>query len=209
MKPVELVGAMRATFAKCAPKLSMVSNVLDLQKGAGVKNEDVDLLKAMFDVRQYSCSFAVQKVSEMEFQGTAQLRYIYGGSRFCIMAHWKDIALCLKELGKPVNGIIQLQKEFLHFGEAEVTKMKAMGLPIYTAQHGTSTLMYTPMGYMICESVLDGQPVVGLRLTACVATRCPAAYPEFRDTLHEADPKSPAIPQMNALIRYMSTLPES
>ena len=102
--------------------------------------------------------------------------------------------------------IVQLQTEFRNFGEAEVTKMKDMQLPIYKVQHGVNMLLYTPLGFMVCESVLDGQPLAGLRMTMGKVVKCPAEFPEYRDFLHEADSKNPALPQMNALIRFLSTL---
>ncbi len=80
----------------------------------------MELVKAMFEVRQYACASTLAQVAEMEFQGTGQLGYIYQGSHCCIMAHWEDISACLKEIGKPAVGLVQLQREFRNFGELEL-----------------------------------------------------------------------------------------
>jgi hypothetical protein len=62
--------------------------------------------------------------------------------------------------------------------------------------------MYTPLGFMLCETVLDGKPLSGLRMTAGLNAKCPPSFPLYRDALHEADAKSPGLPQMNALARF-------
>lgn len=206
MKPVELMCSVKAAFAKAAPKLDLIDAAMKLDKGADVKDQDVDLLKSMFEPRQFACAATLNRIAEMEFQGTGQLRYIYQGSRSCIMAHWEHIAAALKELGKPTASIVQLQREFRNFGEVELKKMVDMKYPVYKAQQATSSLMYTPEGFMLCESVLDGKALAGLRMTAGLAKKCGAAFPLYRDALHEADAKSPGLPQMNALIRFCSKL---
>ena len=163
-------------------------------------------LTNIFEVRQFALGPGLESSCEMEFQGTAQLRYLYTGGRRCLMANWQHVRTCLSKMGKPADSIQTLWDAFRAFGEAELNKMKDLSLPIYHIQQASHVALFVPFGFLVCESTLNNSNALGLRLTVGAAAKS-AELVEYPDLLRESDSKNASLIQMDHLANVLTALP--